>query len=257
MLVFKITNYLDVKAEYGIDQSPTCAFSGLSESIGRSKDAHWCLPEAKISSEHLIIEAMNHQFYVTDVSTNGTLFNGLVMEKNTPMPLKVGDQLRIGSYEIVVSEVQDEQKINEVAQIINEVKKPNEQDDIMSIISGENKKEEHLDLEYKKIGIEPSNELGKKVLLDVESRDPNFNIGELNVMKNLDASEVSDDIDLNLNDGVVLPSDVAFDEMTLFKNNPHQETEDLTPLEDQKQSNIADTEDENKQSANDLPLGIQ
>lgn len=75
--------------------------------IGRGKDNTWVLedPERYLSSLHCQISNENGQFFITDLSTNGTFLNGAPdpMGKGNKLPLNDGDKFALGDYEFSVS----------------------------------------------------------------------------------------------------------------------------------------------------------
>jgi len=75
--------------------------------IGRGKDNTWVLedPERFLSSLHCQISNENGQFFLTDLSTNGTFLNGASepMGKGNKFPLNDGDKFVLGDYEFSVS----------------------------------------------------------------------------------------------------------------------------------------------------------
>ena len=87
----------------------TKTFDEAGGSLGRSKDNNWILedPERFLSSCHCQLSCENGQFYLTDLSTNGTFFNGSVnpMGKGTQLPINEGDSFELGDYSFSVSVV--------------------------------------------------------------------------------------------------------------------------------------------------------
>jgi len=75
--------------------------------IGRGKDNSWILddPERFLSSRHCEFSNENGQFFITDLSTNGTFYNGAStpIGKGSKLPLKDGDTFLLGDYEFSVS----------------------------------------------------------------------------------------------------------------------------------------------------------
>jgi predicted component of type VI protein secretion system len=76
--------------------------------IGRAHDNEWVLPDPKryLSSHHAQVRFRNGAFLIEDTSTNGLFLN-----ENTdpvgrlgPQPLRPGDVLRLGAYQIKVSD---------------------------------------------------------------------------------------------------------------------------------------------------------
>ena len=76
-------------------------------SIGRGKNNFWVLddPSRYLSSTHCQISCENGQYFLTDLSTNGTFLNGSPspMGKGTKMPVHDGDSFALGDYEFKVS----------------------------------------------------------------------------------------------------------------------------------------------------------
>ena len=69
--------------------------------IGRSEDAHFCLPHDRFfSRHHCIVEIAPPQAFLRDLgSTNGTLLNDeLLSERKQIFP---GDRIKIGRTELV------------------------------------------------------------------------------------------------------------------------------------------------------------
>ena len=60
------------------------------------------LPEnSRISREHLVLEKHEQSVWAVDKSRNGTLLNGMPMEKGKYYPLRSGDRLRIEQEELI------------------------------------------------------------------------------------------------------------------------------------------------------------
>lgn len=82
-------------------------FSEQGGSIGRSAENNWILPDPDkfLSGSHSQISCENGQYFLTDLSTNGTFMNGAVepMGKNNKIQLKDGDRFSLGDYELQVS----------------------------------------------------------------------------------------------------------------------------------------------------------
>jgi type VI secretion system FHA domain protein len=76
-------------------------------SIGRGKNNSWVLddPERFLSACHCQFSCENGQFYITDLSTNGTFFSDSPnpMGNGTKLPVKDGDTFALGEYEFSVS----------------------------------------------------------------------------------------------------------------------------------------------------------
>lgn len=85
----------------------TKTFDEQGGSLGRGKSNAWILddPERFLSSCHCEISSEAGQFYITDLSTNGTFFDGSVnpMGKGTKLALNDGSAFVLGDYEFSVS----------------------------------------------------------------------------------------------------------------------------------------------------------
>jgi type VI secretion system FHA domain protein len=87
----------------------TVVFGVSGGSIGRSSDNDWVLPDPLryVSAHHARVHFRDGQFYLEDLSTNGVFVNGrsepLAKLGSSGYPLKSGDVLRIGEYEIAVA----------------------------------------------------------------------------------------------------------------------------------------------------------
>jgi type VI secretion system FHA domain protein len=75
-------------------------------SIGRAHDNDWVLPDAQcyVSAHHARVQYRNGSYYLLDTSTNGTYVNGssAPISPRNIYPLRDGDNLRLGEYEIAV-----------------------------------------------------------------------------------------------------------------------------------------------------------
>lgn len=73
--------------------------------IGRSADADWVLtdPERIVSKRHCRIERQGGGFFLTDLSTNGVLVNGVPMGREAARMLVDGDMLLLGDAIISVA----------------------------------------------------------------------------------------------------------------------------------------------------------
>ncbi len=97
-----------IKAPESVNISEsTKTFDEQGGSLGRGKSNAWVLddPERFLSSCHCQISYESGQFYITDLSTNGTFFDGAVnpMGKGTKLPLSDGSGFVLGDYEFSVS----------------------------------------------------------------------------------------------------------------------------------------------------------
>ena len=77
-------------------------FDNNGGSIGRGKDNTWVLddPERFLSSNHCQFSCENNQFTITDLSTNGTFYNGSPQPvgKGSSLPVYDGDTFALGDY---------------------------------------------------------------------------------------------------------------------------------------------------------------
>ncbi|HEX4051442.1 MAG TPA: type VI secretion system-associated FHA domain protein TagH [Steroidobacteraceae bacterium] len=75
-------------------------------SIGRAHDNDWVLPDAQcyVSAHHARVQYRSGSYYLLDTSTNGTYVNGssAPISPRNIYPLRDGDNLRVGEYEIAV-----------------------------------------------------------------------------------------------------------------------------------------------------------
>ncbi len=93
--------------EGAVDTKATHTFATEGGTIGRSSDNTWVLedPERFISSQHSQISYENGQYYITDLSTNGTFSNGASepIGKGNTIQLNDGDKFALGDYEFQAS----------------------------------------------------------------------------------------------------------------------------------------------------------
>lgn len=98
--------------EGAADTKATHTFALQGGTIGRSSDNAWVLedPERFISSKHSEISFENGQYYITDLSTNGTFSNGAAepIGKGNTVQLNDGDKFALGDYEFLASVWQPE-----------------------------------------------------------------------------------------------------------------------------------------------------
>lgn len=82
-------------------------FDKQGGSIGRGQNNFWVLddPERFLSSCHCQFSCDNGQFYITDLSTNGTFYNGSSnpIGKGAKLPVNDKDTFTLGDYEFSVS----------------------------------------------------------------------------------------------------------------------------------------------------------
>lgn len=81
--------------------------------IGRDAHLDWCLPDPQrfVSGKHCEINREGDEYYLVDLSTNGTFVNGAATRVQSPYRLKNGDRLQIGEYLISVALVRDDGSI--------------------------------------------------------------------------------------------------------------------------------------------------
>ena len=95
------------------NQQTSMVFAENGGTIGRAANNFWVLddPERFISSRHSQITCENGQFYLTDLSTNGTFLNGSPepIGKGNKVALNDGDSFSLGDYEFMASLAEDEQ----------------------------------------------------------------------------------------------------------------------------------------------------
>lgn len=86
---------------------PGHIFTEQGGTIGRSNGNAWVIedPEKFISSRHSQISFENGHYYLSDLSTNGTFFNGSrePIGSGNRIALKDGDRFALGDYEFLVS----------------------------------------------------------------------------------------------------------------------------------------------------------
>lgn len=86
------------RAEFELDQGEL--------KIGRNPENDWILPDPErlVSGQHCVIQLRDGTYYLTDTSTNGVqLVNaGVRMHRGNSEPLRDGELLRVGEYDILV-----------------------------------------------------------------------------------------------------------------------------------------------------------
>ncbi|MBV8473881.1 MAG: type VI secretion system-associated FHA domain protein TagH [Hyphomicrobiales bacterium] len=72
--------------------------------IGRDSHLDWCLPDPSryVSGKHCEIRFRDGDYWLHDVSTNGTFVNGAAFRLDAPYLLRSGDRLNIGPYIVAV-----------------------------------------------------------------------------------------------------------------------------------------------------------
>ena len=96
-----------------VNQQTSVVFAENGGTIGRAANNFWILddPERYISSRHSQITCENGQFYLTDLSTNGTFLNGSPepIGKGNKIALNDSDTFSLGDYEFTASLEEDAQ----------------------------------------------------------------------------------------------------------------------------------------------------
>ena len=108
-----------VKSPKHIQNTKVCQiFAERGGTIGRGQDTTWMLhdPERFISSIHSRILFENGQYYLLDLSTNGTFYNGSVepIGNGSRVPLKDGDRFSLSDYEFLISMRSDNQAASHI-----------------------------------------------------------------------------------------------------------------------------------------------
>ncbi|MBI3186654.1 MAG: type VI secretion system-associated FHA domain protein TagH [Gammaproteobacteria bacterium] len=89
-------------------QEATKTFNAQGGYIGRGANNQWVLPDPDrfLSAKHCQISSQNGQYFVTDLSTNGTFYNGSVepLGKGNKVALKEGDVFALGEYVFQVTQ---------------------------------------------------------------------------------------------------------------------------------------------------------
>lgn len=102
------------------DTKSTHTFAHQGGTIGRGSDNEWVVEdnECFISSQHSKVSFENGQYYLTDLSTNGTFSNGSPdpIGKGNAIKLNDGDKFSLGDYEFLASVWQPEEKTPDLNQ---------------------------------------------------------------------------------------------------------------------------------------------
>ncbi len=96
-----------IQSPEGSQQRVTERFFGPEGgSIGRSAENVWTLddPQRYLSSTHAQVIVENGQYFLIDLSTNGTLHNERAMERGERVPLQDGDRIGMGDFILQVSQ---------------------------------------------------------------------------------------------------------------------------------------------------------
>jgi len=90
-----------------LQENATKVFGVHGGTIGRARDNEWTLPDPEryLSGKHARVDFRAGKFYLVDTSSNGTYVNGaqVPLGRFHEYPLKDGDYVRIGEYELLVS----------------------------------------------------------------------------------------------------------------------------------------------------------
>jgi type VI secretion system protein len=104
-MALKLTILSSQRAPLGPQGS--IAFGVGGGTIGRGQDNDWVLPDPQryLSAHHARVQFRHGAYYLFDTSTNGVFVNdGTVpLGRRNDYPLRSGDRLRLGDYEIGVS----------------------------------------------------------------------------------------------------------------------------------------------------------
>jgi len=98
-----------IKSPMGMtDADRIRTFNAQGGYIGRGANNQWVLPDPErfLSTKHCQISSQNGQYFVTDLSTNGTFINGSVepLGKGNKALLKEGDVFALGEYEFQITQ---------------------------------------------------------------------------------------------------------------------------------------------------------
>jgi hypothetical protein len=84
-----LTLEITASSEAGPRGAPSHVFGEEGGTIGRAPKCTWVLPDKQVSGAHLEVTFRNGSFYVTDISRNGVVLNGLPrLAKGRPYPIK-------------------------------------------------------------------------------------------------------------------------------------------------------------------------
>ncbi len=91
--------FIEVRRGNEVRQLPV---SPALTNIGRSQDNQIVLDDPGISRHHAQLQWTGSMLMITDLgSNNGTMVNGLRIQPNVPVPLREGDNISIGSFNMV------------------------------------------------------------------------------------------------------------------------------------------------------------
>ncbi len=89
--------------------------------IGRSQDNDWVLPDPQryLSAHHARVQFRHGAYYLFDTSTNGVFVNdgSVPLGRRNDYPLRSGDRLRLGDYEMAVSVESESAEAPEASEI--------------------------------------------------------------------------------------------------------------------------------------------
>jgi predicted component of type VI protein secretion system len=104
-MALKLTIVDDQRSQPG--RGGSIVFGVGGGGIGRAHDNDWVLPDPQryLSAHHARVQFRDGAYYLLDTSTNGVYVNeGTVpIGRRAPYPLRDGDRLRMGDYELSVS----------------------------------------------------------------------------------------------------------------------------------------------------------
>src|ERR1700691_4639929 len=104
-MALKLTVLSEQRAPLGLRGSIVFGVGGGS--IGRAHDNDWVLPDPEryLSAHHARVKFRDGAFYLFDTSTNGVFINehSEALGRRASYPLRDGDRLRLGDYEVAVS----------------------------------------------------------------------------------------------------------------------------------------------------------
>jgi len=103
-MALKLTIFDDQRSQPG--RGGSIVFGVGGGGIGRAHDNDWVLPDPQryLSAHHARVQFRDGAYYLLDTSTNGVYVNdGTVpIGRRAPYPLRDGDRLRMGDYELAV-----------------------------------------------------------------------------------------------------------------------------------------------------------
>ncbi|MES2615619.1 MAG: FHA domain-containing protein [Bdellovibrionota bacterium] len=111
-VLFKINNI--TKNKSSVNDEKVFIGNGI---IGRGVACDWFIDDNKkiVSNQHAKIELIENDFFITDISSNGTYIHGNKLVKGARTLLKTGDIIKIGHFTIdvtIIDENAKEEKFN-------------------------------------------------------------------------------------------------------------------------------------------------